>query len=386
MFNRHPVALPSWPARGEDLIVADNVSRHFSGARQYFTSAPRPVVRAVDNVSFCVKRGECFAIVGESGSGKSSLARLVVGLLDPTAGTVKINGVSQSTLTPKARRAMRRSVQLVLQDPRASLDPRMTVFDTLREALQVHGLHPEKDARTPRIETVIRQVGLSVQHLHRFPHELSGGQRQRAAIARAIICEPEILVLDEPVSALDVSVQAQIINLLQDLQRDLGLTYVMITHDLALVAHMADRVGVMYLGRFVEQGSVRDVCGSPRHPYTQSLMSLVPENDPLALRDVEPQVLRGSIPSPLAVPSGCAFHTRCPRARQLALSGDVRGVVDTPEGEVPRRCAEDAPPRNRLAGGDSVAMCHFVDDPLLDSEVVVRVQPTACRSRLRVQK
>lgn len=344
----------------EEVIVAEGVSRYFTGARQYFSTTPRPVVRAVDEVSFRVKRGECFAIVGESGSGKSSLARLVVGLLDPTAGEVRINGISQASLSSKDKRAMRRNVQLVLQDPRASLDPRMTIFATLREALQVHKLHPGREAQTLRIETVIRQVGLSLQHLHRFPHELSGGQRQRAAIARAVICEPEILVLDEPVSALDVSVQAQIINLLQDLQRDLGLTYVMITHDLALVAHMADQVGVMYLGRFVEQGSVNQVCGAPRHPYTQSLMSLVPENDPLSLRHVPPVALRGAIPSPLAVPSGCAFHTRCPRARQLAESGEVRGVITTPEGEVPRRCAEDAPPAETFAEGDAAASCHFI--------------------------
>lgn len=346
--------------RGDEVIVAESISRHFFGARQYFSTTPRPVVRAVEDVSFQVKRGECFAIVGESGSGKSSLARVVVGLLEPTSGEVRINGISQASLSAKAKRSMRRSVQLVLQDPRASLDPRMTVFDTLREALQVHKLHPGRQAQTARIETVIRQVGLSIQHLHRFPHELSGGQRQRAAIARAIICEPDILVLDEPVSALDVSVQAQIINLLQDLQRDMGLTYVMITHDLALVAHMADRVGVMYLGRFVEQGSVRQVCGHPRHPYTQSLMSLVPESDPLALRDAPAIALRGGIPSPLAVPSGCAFHTRCPRARLLAESGNIRGLVATPEGQIPRRCAEDAPVSQMFGNAEVAVTCHFI--------------------------
>jgi oligopeptide transport system ATP-binding protein len=201
-----------------------------------------------------------------AGSGKSSLARVVVGLLRPTAGAVTVGGVPLSRLDAPGLRRMRRKVQLVLQDPRASLDPRMTVFDTLGEALIVHDLHPGRAERLDRIKAVIALVGLSLVHLGRYPHELSGGQRQRVAIARAVICEPEILVLDEPVSSLDVSVQAQIINLLADLKERLALTFLVITHDLALVGHMADAVGVMYLGRFVEQGSVASVCGAPRHP------------------------------------------------------------------------------------------------------------------------
>ena len=359
-----PFPMPQGGAipQSDDVIVVDAASRHFGGRRRLFSAVAAPVVRAVDHVSFQVPRGTCFAIVGESGSGKSSLARLVVGLLRPTAGEVTIDGVALSTLDPAALRAMRRKVQLVLQDPRASLDPRMTIFDTLCEALTVHRLHPGREARLERVKAVIALVGLSPGHLGRYPHELSGGQRQRAAIARAIICEPEVLVLDEPVSALDVSVQAQIINLLADLQTKLALTYLIITHDLALVEHMADTVGVMYLGRFVEQGDVEQVCGAPRHPYTQSLMAIAAQIEPLN-RDQPATVLEGSIPSPLAIPSGCSFHTRCPLARRLAAV-DGADSIQTADGRVPRRCAEDVPLPHAAPGGRSTATCHFAESPL----------------------
>jgi oligopeptide/dipeptide ABC transporter ATP-binding protein len=350
----------------DDVIVVHDVSRHFSGGRRFMTAAAAPVVRAVDRVSFQVQRGTCFAVVGESGSGKSSLARLVVGLLRPTAGDVTIDGVALSTLDGAGLRAMRRKVQLVLQDPRASLDPRMTVFDTLREALIVHGLHPGKAAQAERIKSVIALVGLSPTHLGRYPHELSGGQRQRGAIARAIICEPEVLVLDEPVSALDVSVQAQIINLLADLRAKLGLTYLIITHDLALVEHMADAVGVMYLGRFVEQGDVSDVCDAPRHPYTQSLMAIAAQSRPPSGTELE-MVLEGSIPSPLSPPTGCTFHTRCPLARRVAA--ETTATVATADGRRPRVCVEDAPVARPAPGGASTATCHFADDFLTTAAI-----------------
>jgi oligopeptide/dipeptide ABC transporter ATP-binding protein len=238
----------------------------------------------------------------------------------------------------------------------------MTVFDTLAEALTVHGLHRERAARLERINAVIGMVGLARAHLPRYPHELSGGQRQRAAIARAIICEPEVLVLDEPVSALDVSVQAQIINLLADLQARLALTFIVITHDLALVAHMADAVGVMYLGRFVEQGEVEEVCGAPRHPYTQSLMAIAAPVSRLS-RDRPAPLLEGSIPSPLAIPSGCSFHTRCPLAGRLAASG--ADSVETADGRLPRRCVEETPALHPAPGGRSAASCHVADQRLL---------------------
>ncbi|MBD3848621.1 ATP-binding cassette domain-containing protein [Bosea sp. SSUT16] len=347
---RHP------DTESDDIVVVDGISRHFGGRKTLLSRVAAPVVRAVDGVSFSVRRGTCFAIVGESGSGKSSLARLVVGLLKPTAGEVTIDGTRLSTLDKTGLRALRRKVQLVLQDPRASLDPRMTVFDTLAEALTVHGLHRERAARAARIDAVIAMVGLNPAHLVRYPHELSGGQRQRVAIARAIICEPDILVLDEPVSALDVSVQAQIINLLAELQARLALTYIVITHDLALVAHMADAVGVMYLGRFVEQGDVEEVCGAPRHPYTRSLMAIAAPAVP-PQRAGRPALLEGSIPSPLAIPSGCSFHTRCPLARELAAEG-LPGV-NTPDGRLPRRCVEETPVLHPAPGGRSAASCHF---------------------------
>lgn len=345
-------------AEADNIVVVDKVSRHFGGRKTLLSRVAAPVVRAVDGISFSVRRGSCFAIVGESGSGKSSLARLVVGLLRPSAGEVTIDSTRLSTLDGTGLRALRRKVQLVLQDPRASLDPRMTVLDTLAEALTVHGLHREPAARAERIDAVIGMVGLNAAHLARYPHELSGGQRQRAAIARAIICEPEILVLDEPVSALDVSVQAQIINLLAELQARLALTYIVITHDLALVAHMADAVGVMYLGRFVEQGDVGEVCAAPRHPYTRSLMAIA-RPAAVGTRDQRPALLEGSIPSPLAIPTGCSFHTRCPLARELAAEG--LPSLDTSDGRLPRRCVEEAPVLHPAPGGRSAASCHFVD-------------------------
>lgn len=345
-------------AEVDDVVVVDGVSRHFGGRKAILSRVAAPVVRAVDGVSFSVRRGSCFAIVGESGSGKSSLARLIVGLLRPTAGEVVVDGTRLSSLDKPGLRALRRKVQLVLQDPRASLDPRMTVSDTLAEALTVHGLHRERVARSERINAVIAMVGLNAAHLARYPHELSGGQRQRVAIARAIICEPDILVLDEPVSALDVSVQAQIINLLAELQARLALTYIVITHDLALVAHMADAVGVMYLGRFVEQGDVEEVCGAPRHPYTRSLMAIAAPATP-AGRGQSLALLEGSIPSPLAIPSGCSFHTRCPLARQRAAEG--LPSVATPDGLLPRICVEDTPALHPAPGGRSAASCHFAD-------------------------
>ncbi len=231
----------------------------------------------------------------------------------------------------------------------------MTTLETLTEALDVHELYPDHTARRERINAVIAMVGLAPAHLSRYAHELSGGQRQRVAIARAIICEPEILVLDEPVSALDVSVQAQIINLLAELKTQLGLTYIVITHDLSLVAHMADTVGVMYLGRFVEHGSVEAVCDTPHHPYTQGLMEIAELHTPRA-GEGNATMLEGSIPSPLAIPTGCSFHTRCKLAKQFA---DTVDSIDTEEGRLPRRCVTDRPEPQPTERGGALASCHF---------------------------
>ncbi|MDR5758794.1 oligopeptide/dipeptide ABC transporter ATP-binding protein [Caballeronia sp. LZ035] len=337
------------------LRVVD-VKLHFPVQARLFRGKDAAMVRAVDGISFEVPRGSCFAVVGESGSGKSSLARLLVGLVAPTSGEVWLDGAPLSKRTRGELRRMRRRVQMVLQDPHASLDPRMTVEQILKEALVVHALGDGASDRSARIARVLNRVGLGASFAGRFPHELSGGQRQRVAIARAIICEPDVLILDEPVSALDVSVQAQVVNLLMSLQRELGLTYLIITHDLSLVGHMADAVGVMYLGRFVEQGEAAQVCRTPQHPYTRSLFASVygsvggqPCDGPL----------EGTVPSPLALPGGCTFHTRCPAARRLAQRG---GDVVTPDGDgpaVPAICAHHTPELRRVATEHTVVTCHF---------------------------
>jgi oligopeptide transport system ATP-binding protein len=347
----------------DDVIVARDVKLHYLARGGWFDRRGAPAIRAVDGVSFAIPRGSCFAIVGESGSGKSTLARVLVGLLRATDGEVRLDGADVAALSDAERRRMRRKVQLVLQDPHASLDPRMTVRQTLREALVVHGLHPDPGARDRRIVEVIRQVGLSVAHLDRYPNALSGGQRQRVAIARGVICEPEVLVLDEPVSALDVSVQAQIINLLMELQAALNLTYVIITHDLSLVSFMADAVGVMYLGRFVECGDAASVCGDPRHPYTESLLAAVAGVDPEFERSRPLALLRGAAPSPAAIPSGCTFHTRCPRARLIgpAMPPAERAIVDGDA--LPARCVRETPAPRRPVGSDVLATCHFPAEP-----------------------
>jgi oligopeptide/dipeptide ABC transporter ATP-binding protein len=347
----------------DNVIVARDVEKHFPVRAGFLSRKTPQPIRAVDGVSFAIPRGSCFAIVGESGSGKSTLARVVVGLLRPTAGDVLLDGENVADKSDAELRQLRRKVQLVLQDPHASLDPRMTVRATLEEALVVHGLHPGRDARRERVETVIRQVGLGFDHLDRYPNALSGGQRQRVAIARAIICEPEVLVLDEPVSALDVSVQAQIINLLTELQAALRLTYVIITHDLSLVGHMADAVGVMYLGRFVELGPSAAVVRTPRHPYTDSLLSAVPGLDPEVEKSRPVRVLEGAIPSPSAIPQGCTFHTRCPRAREIAahLGPAERTLHDG--AEIPTVCATRVPAPLDVPGADDprpvTVTCHF---------------------------
>jgi oligopeptide/dipeptide ABC transporter ATP-binding protein len=363
----------------ENVIVARDVAKHFAVRAGLFGRRALPPIRAVDGVSFAIPRGSCFAIVGESGSGKSTLARLVVGLLRPTGGEVRLDGEEVAAKSAAELRQLRRRVQLVLQDPLASLDPRMTVRATLEEALVVHDLHPGAAARRERVETVIRQVGLALDHLERFPNALSGGQRQRVAIARAIICEPEVLVLDEPVSALDVSVQAQIINLLMELQAGLRLTYVIITHDLSLVGHMADAVGVMYLGRFVELGPAAEVVRRPLHPYTESLLSSVAGVDPEIEKSRPVRVLEGAIPSASAIPTGCSFHTRCPRAREIApnLAAAERTLHD---GEaIPTICATCAPPPQAIARDAAprpvTVTCHFADDAGRAARDTQSIQP-----------
>jgi len=276
------------------------------------------VIRAVDHASFEIERGETLALVGESGCGKTTTGRTVLRLIEPTSGHVEFDGIDVLGLRPTALRHLRRRMQLVFQDPYASLNPRLTVGAMVREGLTIHRL-AEGAAADARVRHLLDEVGLRPEHAHRFPHEFSGGQRQRIGIARALAVEPELVVCDEPVSALDVSVQAQVLNLLHDLQRERGLTYLLIAHDLAVVAHMASRVAVMYLGRIVEVGPAAAIYAQPRMPYTRALLSAAPRLDPSARR--ARVVLSGELPSPAALPAGCAFHPRCPHpAKDMACT------------------------------------------------------------------
>ncbi|GGD33525.1 ABC transporter ATP-binding protein [Aureimonas glaciei] len=290
-------------AMGEPLLVVENLQTHFP--------MKRGTVRAVDDVSFTVRRGSIVGLVGESGSGKTTVGRSVLRLVEPTGGSVMFDGEDLLALSDKAMRTYRRKLQIIFQDPFSSLNPRMRVGAILAEALDTHGL-AKGAARQPRIAELLTRVGLAPEHAGRFPHEFSGGQRQRIGIARALAVEPELIVADEPVSALDVSVQAQILNLLQALQKEFGLTMLFVAHDLSVVEYLCDEVVVMYLGKIMERGPSRAVYGRPRHPYTKALIATAPVPDPTLER--QRIILKGDIPSPLDPPSGCVFRTRCPHA------------------------------------------------------------------------
>ncbi len=279
-------------------------------------------VRAVDGVSLQIRRGETLGLVGESGSGKSTTALALLRLVDPTAGRVVVAGEDVTTRSRRRLRPLRRRVAMVFQDPAASLDPRHTVADSIAEPLVVHGLGGDKDGRRARVTELLDLVGLRQDLADRHPHELSGGQKQRVGIARALAGEPDLIVLDEPIASLDLSVQAQIMNLLRRLQRELGLTYLFVAHDLAAVEHMSDRVAVMYLGRIVETGTPAQLYREPAHPYTAALLSAVPVADPRTERERRRVVLSGDIPSPVDPPSGCRFRTRCPVAQDACAETD----------------------------------------------------------------
>ena len=304
------------------------------------TAQGKGVVHAVAGVDFDIRRGQTVSLVGESGSGKSTVANALMHLVEPSAGTVVLDGQDITSVKGKELKALRRRIAMVFQDPFASLDPRQHVSRAVAEPLEVHGLGGDKDGRRRRVEELFDLVGLSNRFLDRYPHELSGGQRQRVSIARALAGEPDLIILDEATAALDVSVQAQIMNLLNRLQEELGLTYLFIAHDLAVVEHMSDHVLVMYLGRLVEDGDVRDVFENPAHPYTKALMASAPSADPVAERRRRTAPLEGEVPSPLDPPSGCVFRTRCPWAADKCAR-TVPPLIPPPDG----RDAAPSPPR-----------------------------------------
>lgn len=309
----------------ETLLSVANLKKYFPVKSGMFGSEHR-IVKAVDDVTFDIARQETFALVGESGCGKSTLGRTVLRLAEPTAGSVSLGGTDIASLKPEALRRMRTRMQIIFQDPYASLDPRMRVGDIIAEPLVTHGKASRKDRET-RVLELMKVVGLRADGIRRYPHEFSGGQRQRIGIARALALNPEFIVCDEPLSALDVSIQAQVLNLLGDLQAEFKLTYLFITHDLSVVRYFAPRVGVMFLGKMVEMGRTEDLFSSPRHPYTRFLMSAVPVPNP-RLRDRQKLLLEGEIPSPIDLPSGCRFRTRCPYAKALCAEVDPPTVAD----------------------------------------------------------
>jgi oligopeptide transport system ATP-binding protein len=295
----------------EPLLRVTGLKRHFL-IKGGILSREVARVRAVDDVSFSIDRGETLGLVGESGCGKSTTARCVLRLIEPSAGEIIFDGQDVRQVSGKDLRAMRRDMQIVFQDPFASLNPRMTVGAILGEALAIHKLTASASESDARIADLLVKVGLKPEHMRRYPHEFSGGQRQRIVIARALAVEPKFIVCDEPVSALDVSIQAQVINLLEDLQAELGLTYLFVAHDLSVVEHISDRVAVMYLGRIVEIAQASNLYRNPQHPYTQALLSAVPVANPKLKR--KRIRLEGDVPSPMNPPQGCHFHTRCPMA------------------------------------------------------------------------
>ncbi len=306
-------------------------------------------VHAVDGISFDVKRGETFGLVGESGCGKSTTARLLLRLMEPTGGSIRFEGKEIAHIKGEELKALRREMQMIFQDPYSSLNPRKTVGSIISDPFVIHGMLKESGARKKAVQELMDTVGLNPEHYNRYPHEFSGGQRQRIGVARALALKPKVIVADEPVSALDVSIQAQVLNLLRDLQRDLGLTLIFIAHDLSVVRHMCDRVAVMYLGRIVELATSDQLYAHPRMPYTGALMSAVPVADPRLARAKKRQVLAGDVPSPTNPPPGCRFHTRCWKAQEV--------------------CRNDDPPLETKDGGN-LAACHF---PLSDAEVLERV-------------
>lgn len=313
----------------EPLLQVEHLKKYYPIERKWF-GKQGAVVKAVDDISFSVMQGETFGLVGESGCGKSTTGRALLRLIEPTGGQVRFDGSELTALSAKELRMKRRDMQIVFQDPFSSLDPRHTVQRILEEPLIVHGIG-DRQERQRMIRELTDVVGLAQSHLQRYPHQFSGGQRQRIGIARALSLRPKLIVADEPVSALDVSIQSQVINLLQDLQEEFGLTYLFIAHDLSVVKHISDRIAVMYLGRIVEIAEKDKLYSAPRHPYTQALLSAVPEPDP-DMRQAR-ILLQGEVPSPADAPVGCAFHTRCPKVMDICRAHRPE-LAETGEGHL----------------------------------------------------
>ncbi len=340
------VAEPS----GDAIMEVRDLVKHFP-VRAGFLQRQVGAVQAVDGVSFDVMRGETLGLVGESGCGKSTTARLLLRLMAPTSGSIRFDGREIAHIKGAELKALRRDMQMIFQDPYSSLNPRKTVGSIISDPFVIHRMNPE-GGRKRAVQELMDTVGLNPEHYNRYPHEFSGGQRQRIGVARALALKPKVIVADEPVSALDVSIQAQVLNLLRDLQRDLGLTLIFIAHDLSVVRHMCDRVAVMYLGRIYELATSEQLYAHPRMPYTGALMSAVPVPDPRLAATKKRQLLTGDVPSPTNPPPGCRFHTRCWKAQEV--------------------CRQEAPALETKEGGN-LAACHF---PLTDAEVLERV-PTA---------